>query len=183
MPFRQASVEDGRTVVAQEVLARLGDRWSVRALRMIEGEPIRFTNLKRKISVVTPISARVLTRTLKQLERDGLIARRVFPVIPPRVEYRLTGLGRRFLDLAGRIAEWTMMYSPDIQTAHQAAEHMTASGPQLHQRAAGTATGVSQDDIGSGGAPAQQIAEDLEALLQFGARRCGPAEADANGVT
>lgn len=139
MSLWQASADDP-TAMAQEVRARLGDRWSVRTLRMIDGESIRFTDLKRKISSVTPISARVLTRTLKQLERDGLIERRAFPIIPPRVEYRITGLGRRFLGLAGRITEWTMAHGPDIQVARQASEHITASTPPAHSHSLPLAT-------------------------------------------
>lgn len=115
----QAVMDDDRNGVAHEILARLGDRWSVAVILMIEGEPVRFTDLQRRISATSPISARVLTRTLKQLERDGLIARKVFPVMPPKVEYRLTGLGRRFLGLADRIAEWTTAHGPAIAAARR----------------------------------------------------------------
>lgn len=80
----QTMMDDDRNGVAHEVLARLGDRWSVCVIHMIEGEPVRFTDLQRRISAGSPISARVLTRTLKHLERDGLIARKVFPVIRRR---------------------------------------------------------------------------------------------------
>jgi DNA-binding HxlR family transcriptional regulator len=111
---------DDRHAVAQEVLARLGDKWSVLVIRMIADGPIRFTDLGRKVSATRPISARVLTRTLKQLEHDGLIARKVFPVVPPRVEYRLTELGQRFLDLTDKIVEWSMTYGPDLDAARQA---------------------------------------------------------------
>jgi|GEM_PF-4708317 len=114
-----AAINDERYAVAQEVLARLGDKWSVCVIHMIEGEPIRFTDLMRRISAARPISARVLTRTLKQLERDGLVARKVFPVAPPRVEYRLTGLGQRFLELADRILDWAMAQGPDFAAARQ----------------------------------------------------------------
>ncbi|MGE0240297.1 MAG: winged helix-turn-helix transcriptional regulator [Parvibaculaceae bacterium] len=111
------SADDDRCAVAQEVLARLGDKWSVHVIRTIAGEPIRFTDLQRKVSARRPIAARVLARTLKQLERDGLIARKQFPVVPPRVEYRLTGLGRRFFALTDRVVEWTMAHDALLRSS------------------------------------------------------------------
>src|SRR5262245_48029107 len=101
MSLWNAAADDSRYLFAQEVLTRLGDKWSVRIIAAIAGPPIRFTDLKRKIGLTLPISARMLTRILKQLEHDGFIQRKVFPVIPPRVEYRLTGLGQRFFELTG----------------------------------------------------------------------------------
>jgi DNA-binding HxlR family transcriptional regulator len=112
-----ATADDNRHAITHEVLARLGDRWSVLVIQMIAGGPIRFTDLRRKVSDASPISARVLTRTLKQLEQDGLIARKAFPVVPPRVEYSLTELGRGFLGLTDKIVEWTLAYCPELETA------------------------------------------------------------------
>lgn len=105
--------------LAQDILARLGDRWSVLVVQMIAGDAVRFTDLKRRIDKVRPISARVLTRALKQLERDGMISRKAFAVVPPRVEYNLTPLGGRFLDLARKIMDWTMAYRLDLEAARQ----------------------------------------------------------------
>jgi DNA-binding HxlR family transcriptional regulator len=122
MSIWHISADDDGTVIAREVLDRLGDRWSVCVIHMIDGEAVRFTELKRKVSAARPISARVLARTLRQLERDGLISRQAFPVIPPRVEYRTTPLGQRFLGLAERITEWTMAYGPDLAAARRASE-------------------------------------------------------------
>jgi DNA-binding HxlR family transcriptional regulator len=120
------SADDDRTVIAREVLDRLGDRWSVCVINMIDGEPVRFTELKRRVSAARPISARVLARTLRQLERDGLVARQAFAVIPPRVEYRTTELGRRFLGLAERITRWTESYGPDLAAARRDAEFLSS---------------------------------------------------------
>ena len=114
--------------VAREILSRLGDRWSVLTLHMSEGGPIRFTELKRKIARVRPISSRVLTRTLKQLERDGLVSRMVFPVVPPRVEYSLTRLGERFLHFAGEIQDWTIESRTDFETAREIYEARANDG-------------------------------------------------------
>lgn len=128
-----ARENDDRHVVAREILSRLGDRWSVLTMHMTDGGPIRFTDLKRKIGQVRPISSRVLTRTLKQLERDGLISRKAFAVVPPRVEYSLTGLGERLLHFAGEILNWTIESRTDFEMARatfeaRAVQQQTAPG-------------------------------------------------------
>lgn len=119
MSLKRVAVSDDQRVVVREVLSRLGDRWSVRVIYHTAGEPIRFSELKRKIDRVTPISSRVLTRTLKQLERDGLVHRQVFPIIPPRVEYSLTELGQRFLYLAMEIIDWSIENQSDFEAARR----------------------------------------------------------------
>lgn len=119
MSLRRLTVSDDKCILVREILSRLGDRWSIRVVFQTAGEPIRFSDLKRKIDRVSPISSRVLTRTLKQLERDGLVHRQVFPIIPPRVEYRLTRLGERFLNLANEIIGWTIENQTDFETARR----------------------------------------------------------------
>src|ERR1700727_983220 len=73
------------------ILARVGDKWSVFVIMLLGGGPRRFNEIKR---MVGGISQRMLTLTLRGLERDGLVTRTVFPTIPPRVDYELTDLGR-----------------------------------------------------------------------------------------
>ena len=73
-----------------EVLGRMGDKWTIMAITMLAERPRRFNELKRLIG---GISQQMLTRTLKALERDGMVTRTVFPTIPPQVEYGLTDLG------------------------------------------------------------------------------------------
>lgn len=119
MSPKRAEESDDKYVIAREILSRLGDRWSVLIIYMINGEPVRFTELKRKVEEVRPISSRVLTRTLKQLERDGLVTRKAFPVVPPRVEYSLTQLGQRFLNFAMEILDWTIEYRADFEAARE----------------------------------------------------------------
>jgi DNA-binding HxlR family transcriptional regulator len=119
MSLKRVAVSHDQRVVVREVLSRLGDRWSVRVINHTAGDPIRFSELKRKIDRVSPISSRVLTRTLKQLERDGLVHRQVFPIIPPRVEYSLTKLGQRFLYLAMEIIDWSIDNQSDFQAARR----------------------------------------------------------------
>ena len=77
-----------------DVLARIGDKWSVLVVSRLGDGPLRFSELRRSIG---GISQRMLTLTLRGLERDGLITRTVFPTIPPRVDYALTPLGRDLL--------------------------------------------------------------------------------------
>ncbi|MEM6457018.1 MAG: helix-turn-helix domain-containing protein, partial [Acidobacteriota bacterium] len=79
----------------RDVVARVSEKWSVFILLSLEDTPQRFMVLKRRIEGV---SQRMLTQTLRRLERDGLVAREVFPEVPPRVEYRLTPLGRSTLE-------------------------------------------------------------------------------------
>src|SRR4249920_207727 len=84
--------EDCRAV--SEVLARVGDKWTVLVVSMLGDGPRRFNELRRALG---SISQRMLTLTLRGLERDGLVTRTVFPTIPPRVDYELTKLGRSLL--------------------------------------------------------------------------------------
>ena len=74
----------------RQILDRIADKWSLLAIALLEGRTLRFTELRREID---GISQRMLTVTLRQLERDGLVTRTVYPVVPPRVEYALTPLG------------------------------------------------------------------------------------------
>jgi DNA-binding HxlR family transcriptional regulator len=98
----------------REVLNRIGDKWSVQIVALLGDGPMRFSELRRSIE---GISQRMLTLTLRGLERDGLIARTVFPEIPPRVEYELTRLGRTLLEPIQGLAEWAERYRTSIQDA------------------------------------------------------------------
>jgi DNA-binding HxlR family transcriptional regulator len=87
----------------REVLSRVGDKWSVLIIVLLGDGPRRFSDLRRSIE---GISQRMLTLTLKALERDGLLTRTVFPTIPPRVDYELTELGRTLLEPIVGLAAW-----------------------------------------------------------------------------
>ena len=93
--------EDCRAV--SEVLDRVGDKWSVLVVVMLGDGPKRFNELRRSIA---SISQRMLTLTLRGLERDGLVTRTVFPTIPPRVDYELTELGRSLLQPVRALGSW-----------------------------------------------------------------------------
>jgi DNA-binding HxlR family transcriptional regulator len=100
---------------AREVLQRVGDKWSVYVIDLLgQGGTKRFTELHRSIDGIT---ARMLTVTLRGLERDGIVTRTIHPVIPPRVEYALTPLGRTLLDTIGRLVTWTDSHLPEIEAA------------------------------------------------------------------
>src|SRR5438874_13353383 len=90
---RRSMNEPGCTTI-KEVLTRIGDKWSVFVVTLLGNGTMRFTELQRSIE---GISQRMLTLTLRQLERDGLVERVVYPAVPPRVDYSLTELGRTLL--------------------------------------------------------------------------------------
>jgi DNA-binding HxlR family transcriptional regulator len=87
----------------RDVLDRLGDRWTLLVLMELQEGTLRFSALKKRIE---DISQRMLAQTLRQLEKDGLASRKVYPTIPPKVEYALTELGRSILKPVGQLIEW-----------------------------------------------------------------------------
>jgi len=97
-----------------EILARIGDKWSVLIITRLGGGPRRFNEIKRMIG---GISQRMLTLTLRNLERDGLVLRTVTPSIPPRVDYELTELGRDLLGPVTALSMWAIRHQPCIQAA------------------------------------------------------------------
>lgn len=88
----------------RDLLDRLGDKWSLLVVELLGHGTLRFTELRRQIDGV---SQRMLTRTLRQLERDGMVTRTVHPVVPPRVDYELTPLGRSLLAAVEPLVAWT----------------------------------------------------------------------------
>lgn len=98
------------------VLARIGDKWSILVVMTLTGGPRRFNELKRTIG---GISQRMLTFTLRGLERDGLVSRTVTPTIPPRVDYELTALGRSLQAPAQALGAWAFANLPAIQEARE----------------------------------------------------------------
>jgi DNA-binding HxlR family transcriptional regulator len=86
------------------VLARIGEKWTVRILLSLDRSVLRFTELRALMTDITP---KVLTESLRALERDGLVAREAFAEVPPRVEYRLTPLGSSLLDAVQTLRSWS----------------------------------------------------------------------------
>jgi DNA-binding HxlR family transcriptional regulator len=105
---------DCRTVT--EILSRVGDKWSVQVVVQMGEGPKRFNELRR---AVTGISQRMLTLTLRGLERDGLVTRTVYPTIPPRVDYQLTGLGCSLLKTVRGLGEWAIENRDEILDARR----------------------------------------------------------------
>jgi DNA-binding HxlR family transcriptional regulator len=100
-----------------EMLARIGDKWSLLIVTTLGEGPMRFNELRRKIG---DISQKMLSSTLKVLERDGLVSRTVLPSVPPQVEYALTDLGRELLQPVSALAGWTAQNTQRILTARAA---------------------------------------------------------------
>jgi DNA-binding HxlR family transcriptional regulator len=96
------------------ILSRVGDKWSVLIIMRLGEGPRRFNEIKRMIG---GISQRMLTLTLRNLERDGLVSRTVTPSIPPRVDYELTDLGRDLLAPVAALGEWAIRHQPCIAAA------------------------------------------------------------------
>jgi DNA-binding HxlR family transcriptional regulator len=133
MSPRNKSVQ--RCPAVREVLNRVGDKWSVQIVALLGDGPMRFSELRRSIE---GISQRMLTLTLRGLERDGLVTRTVFPEIPPRVDYELTKLGKTLLTPIQGLAEWAEEYRTSIQEAREkfdASAKKKLSSQQLLKRA------------------------------------------------
>ena len=96
------------------IFARVGDKWSVFVIMLLGDGPRRFNEIKRMIA---GISQRMLTLTLRGLERDGLVTRTVFPTIPPRVDYELTDLGRGLSQPVEALGKWAYDHQTEIEDA------------------------------------------------------------------
>ncbi|MFB7843981.1 winged helix-turn-helix transcriptional regulator [Microbacterium sp. NPDC056052] len=107
---RQGGPEAGRMI--RDVLDRVGDKWSLLVVATLGDGVMRFSDLLRHIP---GISQRMLTLTLRQLERDGLVIRTAYAEVPPRVEYRLTALGATLIEIAHTIAQWAIANHSTIE--------------------------------------------------------------------
>jgi DNA-binding HxlR family transcriptional regulator len=107
-------VEDTQACEVRDLLDRLGDKWSLLVVELLGGGTRRFSELRREID---GISQRMLTLTLRQLERDGLVTRTVHPVVPPRVDYELTALGASLLDAVAPLVAWARCHRDQIASA------------------------------------------------------------------
>jgi DNA-binding HxlR family transcriptional regulator len=111
------------------ILSRVGDKWSVLIIMRLGEGPRRFNEIKRMIG---GISQRMLTLTLRNLERDGLVSRKVTPSIPPRVDYALTELGRDLLNPVKSLGEWAILHQPCIEAART--QFDASNGAEASQR-------------------------------------------------
>ncbi|MGY1607515.1 winged helix-turn-helix transcriptional regulator [Geodermatophilus sp. SYSU D00700] len=112
----------------RDVLDRVGDKWSVLLVVRLQQGPARFSALLRGVEGV---SRRMLTRTLRLLERDGLVSRTVYPTTPPSVEYALTDLGRELAGPLDALTGWAVRHRADVERArHEYDRHPVHGGPR-----------------------------------------------------
>ena len=109
---------------SRQLLDRIGDTWSVLIVASLADGPLRYSQLAARIDGVSP---KMLTQTLRALERDGLISRTVFPVVPPRVDYELTALGGDLLDLVRALTVWSEQHISDVLAARDSYDSRTAA--------------------------------------------------------
>lgn len=112
--------DDHRSSECQQiarVLARVGDKWSILIVRLLGNGSRRFNEMRRTLN---GISQRMLTLTVRGLERDGLVKRTVYPTVPPRVDYELTDLGRSLWQPVLGLVTWAEMHQPEIEAANKA---------------------------------------------------------------
>ena len=100
-----------------DVLNRVGDKWSVMVVGQLKDGPVRFNTLRRSIG---GISQRMLTLTLRNLERDGLVTRTIYAEVPPRVEYELTTLGETLFPAINALWDWAVTHHDDIMSSRDA---------------------------------------------------------------
>ena len=117
---------DCRAVSA--VLSRVGDKWSVLIVMMLGDGPKRFNEIKR---MVGGISQRMLTLSLRGMERDGLVTRTVYPTIPPRVDYELTELGRSLQEPVAALGQWALKHQKTIAAARETFDTRNEAAPAL----------------------------------------------------
>lgn len=96
------------------VLDRIGDKWTVLVVLLLSDGPMRFSELRAHLGAVAP---KVLTQTLRRIERDGLVTRHVYAEVPPRVEYTLTDLGRSLTRPIAVVADWAETHVGEISAA------------------------------------------------------------------
>ncbi len=123
----------GRHMTAQcravnSILARIGDKWSVLVVMSLADDTVRFNELKR---LVDGISQRMLTLTLRGLERDGLVERTFYPTIPPKVSYALTELGRSLREPVGALGQWATEHRGTVERSRQVYDRRSGDGDAL----------------------------------------------------
>ncbi|AYF74570.1 transcriptional regulator [Nocardia yunnanensis] len=114
---------------ARDVLAVLADKWVLLVLGTLRkaGGPVRFNELRRRLDGITQ---KVLTRTLRDLERDGLVRRTVYPTVPPRVEYTLTELGADLGHITHAMGQWALRHADEIAAARTEFDDRAARAPE-----------------------------------------------------
>jgi DNA-binding HxlR family transcriptional regulator len=126
----------------RQILDRIADKWSLLVIALLDQRSLRFTELRRAID---GISQRMLARTLRHLERDGLVSRTVHPVVPPRVDYELTPLGASLHHTIRALVTWTEQHQNDIATARSAYDVRVAVEQETTEREAAERDALARD--------------------------------------
>jgi DNA-binding HxlR family transcriptional regulator len=111
------NVQQTQACEVRDLLDRLADKWSLLVVELLDRSTRRFSELRHEID---GISQRMLTLTLRQLERDGLVRRTVYPVVPPRVDYALTPLGTTLLETIQPLVAWARAHRDEVAAARSA---------------------------------------------------------------
>jgi len=107
------------------VLERIADKWTALVIQILARGTMRYAELQRAIG---GISQKMLTQTLRSLERDGLVQRKVHPVVPPKVEYSLTRLGRTLIEPLHALCRWSEKHLAELQTNRARAKTVASDG-------------------------------------------------------
>ncbi|MFI1919528.1 winged helix-turn-helix transcriptional regulator [Nocardia sp. NPDC020380] len=118
-----ANIPADRMTFVRQVLDRVGDKWSMLVVAILEDGPLRYTDLQRRIP---GISQRMLTHTLQQLQQDGLITRTAYAEVPPRVEYALTPLGHGLHAIVMQLIGWAADHHDEIRANRDHADTVSA---------------------------------------------------------
>jgi DNA-binding HxlR family transcriptional regulator len=110
----------------RQVLDRIADKWTVLIIRRLSNGTLRFAQLRRSVD---GISQKVLTNTLRGLERDGIVTRRIYASVPPKVEYSLTSLGRSLCNLVEGICDWSEANIEQVQEARKVYDRTSREVP------------------------------------------------------
>jgi DNA-binding HxlR family transcriptional regulator len=124
------SHDTGSCRAVADVLARVGDKWTVYIVKLLADGPMRFNEMRRAVSA---ISQRMLSLTLRGLERDGLVTRTVTPSIPPRVDYELTPLGLTLIEPIKALGAWAIANRMQVEAARSAFDKANAGSAAVKE--------------------------------------------------
>jgi len=131
LPLKDGSGHlSGDCIAVNDILSTIGDKWTVLIVMTLAKGPMRFNEIRR---AVDGISQRMLTLTLRGLERDGFATRTVFPTVPPRVDYALTELGKTLIAPLTAIGTWAVAHREAVADARANFDNAKASTPAITQ--------------------------------------------------
>ena len=128
----------------RNVLDKVGNKWSLLVMLSLQGRRRRFMEVKRSIGDITQ---RVLTQTLRNLERDGYVARKVYPTSPPAVEYWLTPLGESLLKPMAKLVEWANAHFQEVMESRRRLDAASAPDKKAGSQATGSTSGPSRPPL------------------------------------